>query len=272
MTGDNGRAATPGGEGGGDGADGREIAGRDRLAAEHALRLLEGEEALEARALAAHDSGFAADVAYWEARFAPLLDELEPGEPSDALWSRIETSLSHEARDNRSNGGANDNDSRLVLLERKVRRWRWVSAGSVAAAAVAIALLAGPLVGPTAQRGAPPAGAAQDPLVASIPIGETALRLGVTYLPDRGEALVSAAGLEPDGIHDHELWLLDPDGDPVSLGVVVPGSQARVTVPGSLDERMRAGATLILTRERLGGAPAGGDAGPVVASGTLEPV
>ena len=43
---------------------------RDLLAAEYALRLLDGRDFDEARALSERDAGFAAAVAAWDERFA----------------------------------------------------------------------------------------------------------------------------------------------------------------------------------------------------------
>ena len=158
----------------------------------------------------------------------------------------------------------------LLALRRRVRSWK-IATGFAAAAAVALAFLAFPGTrGPA--PGTPPQQqfAAADPLVASIPIGDTPLRLGVTYLPDREEMLVSASGLTADGVHDHELWLVTADQGAKSLGVVVPGEERRMVIGADLAQRMGDGAELILTREPLGGAVPGTQAGPVVASGNLR--
>lgn len=115
--------------------------------------------------------------------------------------------------------------------------------------------------------------AAADPLVASIPIGDTQLRLGVTYLPASQEMLVSASGLSADGVHDHELWLVPDDGSALqSLGVVVPGEERRIAVPADAIANMGDGVSLVLTREPIGGKPDGVDAGPVVAEGAFSKV
>jgi anti-sigma-K factor RskA len=107
--------------------------------------------------------------------------------------------------------------------------------------------------------------------MASIPIGDTTLRLGVTYLPASEEMLVSASGLSADGVHDHELWLVPSDGSALqSLGVVVPGEERRVPLPDDITRNMADGAQLLLTREPLGGKPADQDAGPVVAEGNFR--
>ena len=66
---------------------------KETLAAEHALRLLEGEDALRARGMMASDAEFAAMVEAWEDRLAPLHEAIEPVEPGPELWQRIEAAL-----------------------------------------------------------------------------------------------------------------------------------------------------------------------------------
>ncbi len=226
---------------------------REQLAAELALGLLAGEDLLTARGLAASDPAFAAQVADWEGKLAPLLDEILPAEPAPDLWRRIEATLDAEPA-----GG-----TAVAELQRRVRRWQW-TAGLSAAAALVIAVLAGPEL---LRQSAPPPVAA--PLVASFTLPATEARLGLTYVPERGDLLVSAVGLSADGIHDHELWLVPPEGKTISLGVVVPGKARRVHLPDDLAARLADGATLALTREPLGGS-AGRPAGPIVATTKLS--
>jgi anti-sigma-K factor RskA len=115
--------------------------------------------------------------------------------------------------------------------------------------------------------------AAADPLVAQVPIGESGLRLDVTYIPETGEMLVGAIGLTADGVHDHELWLVPTDGsDLQSLGVVAPGLVARMELPEDVTRNLASGVGLVLTREPIGGKPEGVDAGPVVAEGAFSKV
>ena len=235
-----------------------ELTGDELLAAEYALGLLEGEDLLAARARIAREPELAENVAKWEERLVPLLDEVAGTAPSPDLWQRIDGEIN--SRLSAPEGG------NVVDLSGQVTRWKWATGLSSAAAAIALAFLAIPGAGPQ-----PVAPAVEAPLMASIPIGETPLRLGVTYLPASEEMLVSASGLSADGVHDHELWLVPGDGgDLQSLGVVVPGEERRVALPEDITRNMADGAQLLLTREPLGGKPAGQDAGPVVAEGSFR--
>lgn len=219
---------------------------RDALAAELALGLLEGADLLAARGLVASDPAFAAHVADWEAKLAPLLDEVAPVAPDPALWPRIEAALARAP------------DSTVVALQRKVRRWQW-TAGLSTAAALALAVFAAPVLF------APKPASEAMPLVATITLPSTEARLGLTWMPERGDLMVSAVGLSADGVHDHELWLVEPSGKTMSLGMIHPGEAHRVHLPEHVAKQLRDGAVVALSREPLGGS-AGRPAGPVVAT------
>lgn len=227
----------------------------NHLAGEYALGLLEGEALLAARARLARDPAFAEAVAAWEARLAPLLDEVPGATPSPDLWQRITAELDQAPP-----------EGEVVTLQRRVRFWRRVS---VATATAATALVAVVVLRPLPERPQPSLPA---PMVASIPIAQTDLRLTVTYLPERREMLVSAAGLKPDGVHDHELWLVRKQGDPVSLGVISSGFDRRVHLQADIAAQLAPGARMVLTREPLGGKPPNKAAGPVVAEGSLSTI
>lgn len=240
------------------------------LAAEFSLGLLEGEELLAARGRMASDPDFAWRRQWWDDWFVPLTDDVAGAEPGAHVWDAINARITAQA----ASGAGEASNVVLLDMERRVRRWQWTAGIATAAAALALALFAAsPGVDPvpdSAPRLA--AGQPQPPLMASIPVGDT-LRLSVTFLPGTDEMLVSAAGFTADGVHDHELWLVPADGGTLqSLGVVVPGEARRVTLTQDVVDKMGDGVELVLTREPLGGKPAGVDAGPVVAQGAFGAV
>ncbi len=240
------------------------------LAAEFSLGLLEGEELLTARGKLATDPAFAARKEWWDNWFAPWTDEIVGAKPSDAVWQQIQARLDAATADGGSAGGAE-----VIELQSKLRRWQWTAGITSAAAAVALAFLAFPSGTPGTQPGPLPTAtmAAADPLMATVPIGDTGLRLDVTYLPDSERMMVAAIGLTADGVHDHELWLVPADGSALqSLGVVAPGEVRTVTLPADITRNMGDGVELVLTREPIGGKPEGVDAGPVVAQGAFSQV
>jgi anti-sigma-K factor RskA len=241
-------------------------------AAEHALGLLEGEELLTSRGKLANEPNYAARREWWDNWFAPWSDEVAGVEPDDAVWARIETRMKALQAD-----AAQDGDrSNVIDLTTRLRRWQWTAGITSAAAAVMLALM---VFSPGSEPGAiAPVEdasilAAADPLVAQVPIGDTGLRLDVTYIPESERLLVGAIGLTPDGVHDHELWLVPADGSALqSLGVVVPGEILSQDLTAEITANMGDGVGLVLTREPIGGKPEGVEAGPVVAEGAFTQV
>lgn len=241
-------------------------------AAEHALGLLEGEELLQSRGKIATDTPYSARKEWWDNWFAPWSDEIAGAEPDDAVWARIDAQVkAFEAP-----AVAGIENSNVIDLNSRLKRWQWTAAATSAAAALMLAVL---VLSPGSEPGsiAPTQNnvtlASADPLVAQVPIGDTGLRLDVTYIPESERLLVSAIGLTADGVHDHELWLVPSDGSALqSLGVVVPGEVLSQELAREITSNMGDGVNLVLTREPIGGKPEGVDAGPVVAQGAFSQV
>lgn len=239
------------------------------LAAEHALGLLEGEELLTARGKLATDPAYAARKDWWDVWFAPWTDEIAGAEPGAHVWDGIAA---------RVHSPAETQGADVVDLETRLRRWKWVAGATSAAAALMVAVLianpggdpAAPVATDTPQIAA---ATPQAPLTAQVPIGETGLRLDVTYIPETEQLLVGAIGLTADGVHDHELWLVPEDGSGVqSLGVVAPGEVRSVELGEDVIRNMGEGVQVLLSREPLGGKPEGVDPGPIVAQGAFSQV
>lgn len=241
------------------------------MAAEWALGLLEGEELLAARGKYATDPDFAWRKEWWDNWFAPMTDAMPGAEPGEHVWDSIAARVSPRpaAAGSTAPGAPASN---VIALETRVRRWQWMAGLSSAAAALALVWIA--MVPGRAPVDAPPVQmAAAAPMVATVPIGETGLRLDVTYIPESEKMLVAAIGLTRDGVHDHELWLVPAGGGtPESLGVVAPGEVHSMVLPQALANKLGDGASLVLTREPIGGKPEGVDAGPVVAKGAFTRV
>lgn len=244
------------------------------VAAEWALGLLEGEELLAARGKYATDPNFAWRKEWWDNWFAPMTDAMPGAEPGEHVWDDILARVSSQQAAAGSLG-PDASASNVIALETRLRRWQWMAGLSSAAAALAlvwIALVPGrtPVDAPVQIAAAAPL---PNPLVATVPIGETGLRLDVTYIPESEKMLVAAIGLTRDGVHDHELWLVPAGGGtPQSLGIVAPGEVHSMVVPQALANNLGVGASLVLTREPIGGKPSDAAAGPVVAKGTFTRV
>ena len=194
-------------------------------AAEHALRLDEGEAREAARRRIAIDPEFRAEVSDWEEALAAIWSEVPEVQPPARLWRGIERRLFAAPRRTRSG-----------LLP-------WLLAGG-AVAALALALLL-PDLRP----------AAEGPLlVAEIATEGDALRVLAAYDPAAGGfRLERLAGVPPEG-RDFELWAIGADGVPVSLGLLPERGFA------ALPEALRAQSgslTLAISEEPSGGSPTG---------------
>lgn len=226
------------------------------LAAEHALRLLEGGELLEARRRVSDNAAFAAEVAWWEDRLAPMLDEISDETPSPQLWSRIVKRLD-EPGDN------------VLTLKRQVARWRSAAAAAAVAAAVLLALE----LRPVAPLPAPAPQVQSSPLLLASLAGEEAPEaLTVAYRPDTRELVIAPARIEAPADRARQLWLIPEGGQPISLGLVASeGVQRRIMV-ADVGERFASGATIAVSDEPSDGSPTGQPTGAVLAAGSLGSV
>lgn len=231
------------------------------LAAEYALRLLEGEELLAARRLAHDDPAFAAEVAHWETWFAPLYEEIAEVAPSADAWQRLVARLD-------SGTGAT-----VTALQRKVAIWRGAAVASAAAASVLLALQ----IFPSADRTplphpVPTAAPAERVLVAALGGDDLPAALAVTFRPTAGELSISASPLAVSEGRARELWLIPEGGTPVSLGLVSASDSQRRTVPDAIAAQFSQGATIALSDEPAGGSPTGQPTGAVLAAGKITSI
>ncbi|GAA4018433.1 anti-sigma factor [Sphingomonas swuensis] len=233
---------------------------RDLLAGEYALRLLNGEELLAARRLLAEDPDFAAAVAEWEERFAPLAGELpEQALPAD-MWARIEAAIA---------GGANEPVS--LNLRRKLRRWQGLTGLSTAAAvAASLALFLVVRSEPPAVPVPAPVERVSAPVLVASVATEQSGSLAVTYVPDRGDLLVVPAALEVPSGRSRQLWLIPEGGTPISLGLVAEGDSGPRRIAAVTARQFARGATIAISDEPEGGSPTGQPTGTVLGTGVLQ--
>jgi anti-sigma-K factor RskA len=228
---------------------------RDALAAEYALRILEGDDLVEAQRREHFDPVFAAEVAMWQEQFSPMFGEVSQATPDASVWRRVQAAL----------GAANDNQSDLP---RKLRLWRGVG-GAAGAIAAALAVVIG-LDLARQQDPAPVAQAERAPvLVATLASEDEVTSLSVAYDGEEGSLLVSPGRLRGAPGHDHELWIIPAGGHPISLGLLRGTEPQRLAIRRDLAPHFRQRSAIALSVEPAGGSPNAGPSGPVVASGEL---
>ena len=225
---------------------------RELLAAEMALRLLEGQELLDAQNLMRTDPAFADEVAEWEHKLAPLADEIGFVRPDEAMWGRIQRAI--------ASGGAS-----IATLQRKLRFWKLGGIGAAAAASVALFVIA------THREPAPaPAIDASAPiLVASLASETEPASMAVTYLPRTRSLIVTPGRLRERQQRATELWVIPAGQAPISLGLIRTDTVERKVIPAELALRLVTGATMAVSDEPVGGSPTGQPTGDVLAAGPL---
>lgn len=223
---------------------------RSWLAADYAMGLAEGQALVDARRLIADDPRFRAEVAQWSGRLAPLLDQVEPVEPPEGLFSAI---------DKRIPRGAN-----VVDFPNRVRAWKFATAAvSAIAASLAMFIL---VVPQTRQTQAPATESSPTPMVARIEGGGN--HVVASWDGSRQLVVVPAVVDAVAAAKSHELWII-PDGDrPQSLGLMRTGPTVLPVTP-RLAAILKRGASFAISVEPAGGSPTGQPTGPVIASGPL---
>ncbi|MFZ1431428.1 MAG: anti-sigma factor [Geminicoccaceae bacterium] len=217
----------------------------DMLAGEYVLGALPPDERMAVKRRLLDHPELAQRVAAWEARLAPLSEDLQPVTPRPQVWQQVRRTITASQRD------ANPSWWNRILI------WRLWATGATAAA---LALLSFVLVMP---------GEAPQ-LVAVLNDGRGQPRW-VVRASTEARSLATRSLAEPPPVSQvPELWLLPTGGlPPVSLGVLdAVGSQRRAfTAPAQ--GVLRAGDMLAVSLEPAGGSPTGQPTGPVVSTGML---
>lgn len=222
---------------------------RDALAAELALGLLEGQARADALRLSLSDPAFAALVAAWEAKLAPLHGEWVDAQPGDAVWSGIDRRL------------ADRPGATVTAIETRLRRWR---AGALVSGAVAAALAFVLVTQPVPA----PAPAAPQLAVARIESDAAGPLVLARYNQSNGLMQLRIHGFEPGALAP-ELWVIPEGGAPVSLGQIGHAGKAEMTMPPPHRLLMTEGATLAITMEPVSKTPHPAPSGAAVASGKI---
>ncbi len=223
----------------------------DALAGEYVLGTLDASERAVVAARRQRETPLDDAITAWEARLAPLMDEIAPIAPPDHLLDSIMSQI---------DGVAGGNE--VAVLQRRLRTWRIAALGAAAIAASLVLFVATRILAPSRPGENFVAvlqhGAASPAFIVSVDVAARTL----TIRP------VAAA---PQTDRSYELWLVNARlRAPRSLGVV---RNAAFTVASSrlhgLPRNIVRDSTFAVTLEPLGGSPSGLPTGPILYSGTL---
>lgn len=217
----------------------------DMLAGEYVLGVLPPDERLAVKRRLLDHPELAQRVAAWEARLAPLSEDLPPVMPRPQVWQQIRRTITASQRE------------ASPSWWNRITVWRlWATGASAAALALLGFILLMPGEGPQ--------------LVAVLNDGSGQPRWVVRASAQARSLATRPLAAPPPASQVPELWLLPAGGQPpVSLGVLdATGSQRRVFAAPAQGE-LQAGDMLAVSLEPAGGSPSGQPTGPVVSTGTL---
>jgi anti-sigma-K factor RskA len=228
--------------------------GDNMLAAEYVLGVLPVDERRRVAERIENDPAFAREVDAWELRLSGMAEAYEPVEPPADVKQALDRRL--------VSGGATQTRQRVGLWN-SLALWRGLTAAALVVALVALAI---PylIVDPgtiTTER-----------LIASLSHDDTDVHYFVVYDEAKSDiGLSHVTGARAEG-HDFELWLIEGNNPPASLGVIPEGSNVHLAVSEQLQRKIDAGAVFAISLEPGGGSPTGQPTGPVVAVGDLKTI
>ncbi len=236
--------------------NGPDGAGDDIVAAEYVLGVQPGDERQATSRRIEAEPVFARLVERWEEYFAPLA----------AGYAEVDAPAGVKiAIDRRLFAGGTTSGQQATTapgILSSLAFWRGLAVAALAALALYIAL---PFINP-------PAEAPQERLVASLAADGSDVRYLAVYDESTNDIGLSRVAGEPAQGSDFELWVIEGQQAPVSLGVIPAGASARLPVSDQLRAKMVSGALFAISVEPDGGSTTGQPTGPVVAAGDLRSI
>lgn len=224
--------------------------GDDILAAEYVLGTLSAEEHAAFVARLVQDPVLRGHVAFWQHRLAQLDESFEEVAPPPQILPAIERRLF----------GSTAAAGPLAALWNSLALWR---ATAVAGLAVAVVAVGYTLTQPA--QLSPEVFATQ--LVAALEAEGSDVRFMALYNKATGEVRLTGLSGEVPSDKDLELWLIEGDRAPISMGLVQASTHNEVPVTRDLQVLFNEGSVLAITLEPKGGSPTGKATGPIVAAG-----
>lgn len=225
--------------------------GDDILAAEYVVGVLSTEDRRDVSARIKHDEVFARLIDAWETRLSPLAESYRAVAPPVTVKMTIDRILF---------SGSSRATTIRGRLWQNLNFWR-------AFAAVTFALLIVAAIIPTIRERTT---GVEIQLVASIaPKGSDVSYLAY-YDPRTRQLSLSHLSGERGTGRDFELWAIEGQAKPVSLGVIPTGNTVRVMITPEIGGQLSLGGVLAISLEPPGGSPTGQATGPVVAAGGLH--
>src|SRR5256714_339364 len=263
------------------------------LAAEYALGTLDADERTQVETMMAVDKEFTAIVQAWEFRLGVLNQMVGSVEPRPIVWENIRNAIGHaepqaplvlpETPPPPVAPAPVVDNSNVIQLTGRARRWRNVASFTSAIAAALLVMMAMQVYQPDllpdgirpkprtqvveVQTPAPPA-AAQYVALLQKDAGSPAFILTVDAATKN--FTVRKVGAQPEAGKSFELWVVsDKLQRPRSLGLIGSSDFTARPVLSGYDSDLVNQATYAVSLEPEGGSPTGAPTGPIVYTGKL---
>ncbi len=227
----------------------------DMLAAEYVVGTLDAAERTAVAARRHREPALEAAIVAWEARLSPLDGETVAVEPPHGQLARNEARNDGAGRREGNSAGA----ARIVALERRVGFWKRTATAASALAAT-LALVIG-----LRETLLPPAEPQSFVAVFQKDDQQPAFLLSID-LRTR-ELTIRSVTAEPQRERTYQLWIVDPNLDPVprSLGLIESSlAQPTRKTLASIEPAVLRRATFGISVEPAGGSPTGRPTGPAL--------
>jgi len=226
------------------------------LVAEYVLGVLDADTHARVARLIEDDPDLQRAEAFWQERFSTLDTHFEEATPPPGTLPAVEARLF---------GARERNAGPVAAVWNSLLLWRTLAAGGVA---VAVATVGIGLMQPAPV--APEDFATQ--LVAALEAEGSSVRYLALYDGATGSVRLTALSGEAVPDKDYELWYIQGEAAPVSLGVIPVEQGIRVDLPAGVREQVDDSTVFAISLEPEGGAPGNAPTGPIVASGAANPI
>ncbi|TCT43072.1 anti-sigma factor [Martelella mediterranea] len=224
----------------------------DVIAAEYVLGLLSSQERHAAERRMRQDRAFATLVYDWQVTLETLDSAYGAEMPPASVLGKIEDRLFDSAMK------AENKRDFLAGMWNSIALWRGVSVAAVILVAVTFIYQGTPFVG-------------QKPgFVAELSGEDNAVNLVARYNARNGVVTVTPVAAGAANERSLELWLVEDENPPVSLGVLPQSGEGELKVPRDIKADIGAGAYFAVSIEPYGGSQTGQPTGPVIAVGELQ--
>ena len=195
----------------------------------------------------------------WEERLQPLLTSLDPVKPSQLVWHRIARELNQQSVLKPQSsvslvGGFKAAAIAVLTITLGVTSLGWWQASNKAPETI-IEMVE--ILKPEAAT------------IAVLGNAETSFWVARIYHQSARLDLSAQNTVEANADKDYELWAIQDDGTPVSLGLLPKTGKISIALGASALAAISRSALLAVSLEPLGGSPQPVPTGPVLYSGTL---